>query len=33
VKKRNRVRDVRSCRFAVTITGSAGSFHELSRND
>jgi len=33
VKKRNRVRDVRSCRFAVTITGSACSFDELSRND
>jgi hypothetical protein len=33
VKKRKRVRDVRSCRFAVTITGSAYSFDELSRND
>lgn len=33
VEKCNRVRDVRSCRFAVTSTGSACSFDELSRND
>jgi hypothetical protein len=33
VKKRKRVREVRSCRFAVTITGSACSFDELRRND